>query len=75
MDGFLWFILGATAGLVIAGLLVSVLAGRKQAAVQRRLSVEETTAAGLRASNADLQERITEARATMESTAGERDAA
>ena len=75
MDGFLWFIMGATAGLVIAGLLVTVIAGRKQAAIQSRLSVEETTTAGLRAGNEDLEQRVTEARAALDSAAGELDAA
>ena len=75
MDGFLWFIMGATAGLVIAGLLVTVVAGRKQASLQRRLSVEEANSAGLRAGNADLEQRIVEARAALESAAGESDAA
>ena len=75
MDGFLWFIMGATAGLVIAGLLVTVVAGRKQASLQRRLSVEEANSAGLRAGNADLEQRIVEARAALESAAGELDAA
>ena len=71
MEGFLWFIVGATAGLVIAGLLATVIAGRKQAAVQSRLSVEEATTAGLRASNADLEQRVTEARAALDSETGE----
>ena len=67
--------MGATAGLVIAGLLVTVIAGRKQAAVQSQLSVEETNTAGLRASNADLEQRITETRAALDSASGKLDAA
>ncbi|MBC03523.1 MAG: DNA recombination protein RmuC [Phycisphaerae bacterium] len=75
MDGFLWFIMGATAGLVIAGLLVTVISGRRQAAIQSRLSVEETNSAGLRASNADLEQRLAEARAAIDASARELDEA
>ncbi len=67
MDGIIWFIVGAFAGMVIAGLLVSVIAARRQVAVQNRLAAEEATAAGLRAHNVDLEQRIADAKTEIDS--------
>lgn len=73
MDALIWFLVGSIGGMVVAGLLVTVLANRRQAAVKERLAAEEATSNGLRATNDGLEQRLTETGSRIEAMTGERD--
>ena len=75
MIELLWFLAGIAAGSVIAGLVVTVLAGRRNAAAQNLLSAERATTEGLRTAQVDLERRLDEAGSSLEAISGERDEA
>lgn len=73
MEAFIWFLVGSVGGMVVAGLLVTVLNNRRQASIQNLLSAEEATSNGLRATNDGLEERLTETMDRNAEMASERD--
>ena len=66
MNDLIWFFAGTSVGAVIAGLAVAMLLGRRRAEVENRLAAEEATAQGLLAANENLDQRVGEIQATLE---------
>ena len=75
MEALIWFLVGSVGGMVVAGLVVTVLNGRRQNSIQNRLAAEEAISRGLRETNADLERRLAESASDQETLASERDAA
>ncbi len=75
MEALIWFLVGSVGGMVVAGLVVTILNGRRQNAIRNRLAAEEAISGGLRQANADLERRLAEAASDQEALTAQRDTA